>query len=94
MTRQEHWEAVYTEKSDQEVSWHQADPRLSTELITEACNDRTASIIDVGGARLDLSSNYWMPDSTTWQCSISPGLRWTGRGREGRPIGDGAVAGG
>jgi SAM-dependent methyltransferase len=49
VTRQEHWEAVYTEKSDQEVSWHQADPRLSTQLITEACNDRTARIIDVGG---------------------------------------------
>jgi SAM-dependent methyltransferase len=49
MTRQEHWEAVYTEKSDQEVSWHQADPWLSTQLITEACNDRTARIIDVGG---------------------------------------------
>jgi 2-polyprenyl-3-methyl-5-hydroxy-6-metoxy-1,4-benzoquinol methylase len=49
MRRQEHWEAVYTEKSDQEVSWYQADPLLSTQLITEACNDRTASIIDVGG---------------------------------------------
>jgi SAM-dependent methyltransferase len=49
MTTHEHWEAVYAEKSDQEVSWHQADPRLSKQLIIEVCNDRTARIIDVGG---------------------------------------------
>ena len=35
MTTHMHWEAIYTEKSDHEVSWHQADPRLSMQLITE-----------------------------------------------------------
>jgi trans-aconitate methyltransferase len=49
MTIAEHWEAVYAEKSDEEVSWFQAEPRLSAQLIIEVCNDRTARIIDVGG---------------------------------------------
>jgi trans-aconitate methyltransferase len=49
MTTHEHWDAVYATKSDHEVSWYQADPRLSMELIMEVCTDRTARIIDVGG---------------------------------------------
>jgi hypothetical protein len=31
MTTREHWEAVYAEKSDEEVSWFQAEPRLSAQ---------------------------------------------------------------
>ncbi len=49
MTTREHWEAVYATKSDHEVSWHQADPRPSMQLILEVCKDRKARIIDVGG---------------------------------------------
>lgn len=49
MTTREHWEAVYAENSDQEVSWFQAEPQLSMQLIIEVCKDRTTRIIDVGG---------------------------------------------
>ena len=34
--RHEHWDAVYSSRGDQQVSWYQADPRLSAELITDA----------------------------------------------------------
>lgn len=47
--RKEHWEAVYTEKSPLEVSWYQAEPRLSLELIEGTGLSREAAIIDVGG---------------------------------------------
>jgi SAM-dependent methyltransferase len=49
ITTEQHWNAVYAEKSDHEVSWYQAEPRLSIRLITEVCPDRTARIIDAGG---------------------------------------------
>src|SRR5687767_5881994 len=44
----EHWEAVYTAKSDAEVSWTQPDPRLSLSLITEVCPP-PGRVVDVGG---------------------------------------------
>jgi SAM-dependent methyltransferase len=49
ITTAQHWNAVYAAKSDREVSWYQADPRLSLRLITEVCPDRSAHIIDAGG---------------------------------------------
>jgi SAM-dependent methyltransferase len=49
VTTEQHWDAVYAEKSDHEVSWYQADPRLSIRLITEVCADRSARVIDAGG---------------------------------------------
>ena len=51
--RQEHWETVYTARGEREVSWYQADPRLSVELITSAARNLRAgtdsAIIDAGG---------------------------------------------
>jgi SAM-dependent methyltransferase len=44
---QEHWEAVYTSKSEAELSWTQAEPATSLALITEACT--AGRVIDVGG---------------------------------------------
>jgi ubiquinone/menaquinone biosynthesis C-methylase UbiE len=49
MDRKQHWERVYGTKKPTEVSWYQADPRLSLSLVTEAAGDGRASIIDVGG---------------------------------------------
>jgi SAM-dependent methyltransferase len=48
-TRKQHWEQVYANKSAFEVSWHQAEPRLSLELIHHSGLGRDAPIIDVGG---------------------------------------------
>ena len=47
--RKQHWEQVYTSKSSLEVSWYQAEPRLSLELIEHSGIGRDAPIIDVGG---------------------------------------------
>lgn len=46
---QEHWDQVYSTKSDTEVSWHQPRPKRSLGLIRSATPNLDASIIDVGG---------------------------------------------
>src|SRR5262245_13735335 len=47
--RQAHWENVYRTKREDEVSWFQASPTASLDLIHAAGIERNASIIDVGG---------------------------------------------
>jgi SAM-dependent methyltransferase len=47
--RKQHWEQVYTNKSALEVSWYQAEPRLSLELIQRSGLGKDAPLIDVGG---------------------------------------------
>ena len=45
----EHWERIYRTKAPTEVSWYQAEPRLSLDLIQRVAPDRTSPVIDVGG---------------------------------------------
>ena len=33
MPRKDHWDAVYTTKTNDEVSWYEIDPTLSLDLI-------------------------------------------------------------
>jgi len=47
--RQAHWDGVYRTKREAEVSWFQASPILSLDLIHASGGGRQASIIDVGG---------------------------------------------
>jgi hypothetical protein len=47
--RQDHWDSVYRAKREDEVSWFQASPTLSLDLIHAAGVERSAPIIDVGG---------------------------------------------
>jgi SAM-dependent methyltransferase len=47
--RRAHWDSVYRTKREDEVSWFQANPSLSLDLICAAGVERHASIIDVGG---------------------------------------------
>jgi SAM-dependent methyltransferase len=47
--RQAHWDSVYSTKAPDEVSWHQARPGVSLELIERTGKGRDARIIDVGG---------------------------------------------
>ena len=49
MDRKAHWEDVYRRKKPDEVSWYQAEPTLSLDLVNEAAGGRPASVIDVGG---------------------------------------------
>ena len=49
MNRQEHWNEVYRTKGAQDVSWFQAEPVLSLELIKTARVPADGSILDVGG---------------------------------------------
>lgn len=49
MERRDHWEAVYTTKTSDEVSWFQARPERSLALIRATGVARDAGIIDVGG---------------------------------------------
>ena len=44
-----YWEAVYRSKRFADVSWFQATPTISLELIGRAAPDSSARIIDVGG---------------------------------------------
>lgn len=44
-----HWEQVYETKTPEQVSWTQAKPQTSLDLIHSAGADKSASIIDIGG---------------------------------------------
>jgi 2-polyprenyl-3-methyl-5-hydroxy-6-metoxy-1,4-benzoquinol methylase len=48
MDRHEHWEQVYRTKGPDQVSWFQAEARLSRELIAVTAPDRNSAIIDIG----------------------------------------------
>ena len=48
MPCKEHWDAVYATKSIDEVSWYEADPTISLDLIQQA-SPLPKSVIDVGG---------------------------------------------
>lgn len=47
--RQSHWQNVYLNKGEREVSWTQADPQPSLGLIEKFARDRNAAIVDIGG---------------------------------------------
>ncbi|MFZ2988018.1 class I SAM-dependent methyltransferase [Ideonella sp.] len=49
MQSKEHWEQVYSTKSEDAVSWFQEHAHQSIELIARTGVSRDASIIDVGG---------------------------------------------
>jgi SAM-dependent methyltransferase len=50
MPRKEHWDAVYTTKANDEVSWFEADPTISLDLIQQV-SPPPKSVIDVGGGQ-------------------------------------------
>ena len=47
--RVSHWEEVYREKDDAQLSWHQDDPSISLELCDVAGVVSGSSVIDIGG---------------------------------------------
>jgi hypothetical protein len=52
--RRAHWDERYEASGGGEVSWFQAQPAASLELIATAGLDRTATLIDVGGGEARL----------------------------------------
>jgi len=48
MDRREHWEQVYRTKGPEQVSWFQAEARLSRQLIELVAPDRGSAILDIG----------------------------------------------
>ncbi len=55
--RKEHWDVVYGEKSEAQLSWYQDDPRLSLELIEMSGATANSSVIDIGGGTSRLASS-------------------------------------
>lgn len=47
--RTSHWQAVYSSKSEQDVSWFEESPLTSRGLIDAVWDDRPAALIDIGG---------------------------------------------
>src|SRR5512143_2967564 len=47
--RREHWESIHAAKAENEVSWFQARPGISLELVARAGVGPEARIVDVGG---------------------------------------------
>lgn len=52
--RRAHWEGIYGTRGEDELSWHQADPRLSERLI-EAYTSPQSRIVDAGGGTSTLA---------------------------------------
>lgn len=49
MERKEHWEKVFETKTPDQVSWTQSIPQTSLDFIHSFGDDKSASIIDIGG---------------------------------------------
>lgn len=54
MERKKHWNKIYQEKNPQQVSWTEAIPEISLQLIEESQLPESAAIIDVGGGESKL----------------------------------------
>jgi SAM-dependent methyltransferase len=48
MSTAAHWEAIFAQHGDDELSWFQEEPTMSLELIEATSADRSAPIIDIG----------------------------------------------
>jgi hypothetical protein len=49
VNRQQHWNTVYTTKGERDVSWFEASPDVSVEMIEAAGLARDACVLGVGG---------------------------------------------
>jgi len=56
-SRQAHWEGVYTQKSESEVSWFQENPAPSIEMIEQVGATAASAIVDIGGGASRLVDN-------------------------------------
>jgi hypothetical protein len=47
-SRQVHWEQFYSTHREQELSWFEATPMLSLEMIRKSATGKSDSIVDIG----------------------------------------------
>lgn len=57
MNKKAHWERIYHDRTPCEVSWYQAEPKLSLKLIQKTRIEKDAPVIDVGGGASILVKN-------------------------------------
>jgi SAM-dependent methyltransferase len=60
MDVQTYWDQIYRAKSPEETSWYQPHLQTSLHWISEAAQDRSAAIIDVGGGESTLVDDLYM----------------------------------
>ena len=48
MGNQDHWDSIYSRKSEADLSWHQDDPTVSLDLMQKAGLTEKSSVIDIG----------------------------------------------
>lgn len=49
MDRQHHWNTVYTQKTEHQVSWFEVLPEISLKMLDDAGLNEDSCVIDVGG---------------------------------------------
>jgi len=89
-----HWDKVFASRGEAEVSWYEAEPTTSLEMVGRSGVDRSAPIIDVGGgiARLvDRLREEGYSDLTVLDISAEAIRRLLERQPEGAPV-EGIVA--
>lgn len=50
----DHWENIYSNKKDQEVSWYEENPQLSLSIIETYLKNKDEAIIDIGTGNSNL----------------------------------------
>lgn len=48
MGKKDHWDTIYSQKAEVDLSWHQDDPSVSLELMQKAGLTPKSSVIDIG----------------------------------------------
>lgn len=64
MARAEHWDEAYTTRGVDGVSWYQAAPAVSLELVEALGVSTEAAVIDVGGGASFLADELVARDFT------------------------------
>ena len=65
---QDHWNTAYSEKTDQQVSWHQEDAQPSLDLILDGQVAKDLRVIDVVRERMvEYQPTFVTADVTQWK---------------------------
>jgi hypothetical protein len=81
-TRQQHWNAIYKSKDEWDVSWFEAFPAISLEMIEAIGLKPDTCIVDVGGGESRLIDALLGQDSIVSPCSTSRTKRSSTRAHE------------